>query len=349
MRWGFDYDKEVERFQWFKLEQDPKYKAELKQAYPPSTMKPENGQHARELITKYLKLLRGHVEKSIKESYDNGGRKQNTLLKGVPWEYIITVPAMWPESAQSITERCARDAGMAIHGPVKIIAEPEAAGIYALDAMGRDPGLDVGDTFVICDAGGGWVTLHSRRLCLQDPMLTRPKILRTVDLISYTVTQVEPSAVLEEAAAGTGGLCGSSFLDREFLKWLSNHVSQCPQWTQDHEEAAMETWEAEVKRNFRTAPASKNIIRCMGIPNNSSLKIKNGRLHISVSTMKQIFAPVIEQILKLVDDQIRRVQEGNHQVNAILLAGGFGKNEYLKESIQALVGKAMKVKRMPKW
>lgn len=155
MKWGLECDKEEARFQWFKLEQDPKYKAELKRKYPPLTIKPENEQQAKGLITKYLELLRGHVEKNIRESLETGGRKQNTLLKGVPWEYIITVPAMWPESAQSITERCAKDAGMANHRPVKIIAEPEAAGIYALDEMCREPGLDVGDTFLICDAGGG--------------------------------------------------------------------------------------------------------------------------------------------------------------------------------------------------
>lgn len=156
MKWGFEYNKDEERYQWFKLEQDPKYKAEqLKRAYPPLTIKPENAKQAKNLITQYLQLLRGHVETSIRESLDHGGKKASTLLKGVPWEYIITVPAMWPESAQSITEQCARDAGMAVHRPVKIIAEPEAAGIFALDQMSREPGLDVGDTFLICDAGGG--------------------------------------------------------------------------------------------------------------------------------------------------------------------------------------------------
>lgn len=155
MKWGFECDKEEAMFQWFKLEQDPKYKTELKRKYPPMTIKPENEQHAKNLITKYLELFRDHVEVSIRKSLERSGSKQNTLLKGVPWEYIITVPAMWPESAQSITEKCAKDAGMASHRPVKIIAEPEAAGVYALDEMCREPGLDVGDTFLICDAGGG--------------------------------------------------------------------------------------------------------------------------------------------------------------------------------------------------
>lgn len=176
-------------------------------------------------------------------------------------------------------------------------------------------------------------------------------MLRTVDLISYTVTQVEPSPVLEEAAAGTGGLCGSSFLDREFHKWLKGHVANCRQWNQDNTEAAMEKWEEEVKRNFTTAKDRNYIIRCLGVDDDASLNIKNKRLQISTARMKKIFAPVINQILELVDDQIQRVKANNpnRQVNTILLAGGFGKNEYLKESIQAAVGRTVRVKRMPDW
>lgn len=71
------------------------------------------------------------------------------------WEYIITVPAVWPEAAQNTTRRCAENAGMASTRPVQIITEPEAAGIYALEHMSQEIGLSEGDTFVICDAGGG--------------------------------------------------------------------------------------------------------------------------------------------------------------------------------------------------
>lgn len=163
------------------------------------------------------------------------------------------------------------------------------------------------------------------------------------------MTQIEPSPVLEEAAAGTGGLCGSSFLDRAFHKWLVTHVSNCGKWNSDLTEAAMERWESEVKRNFTTTTERKYIIHCNGVDDDPALSIKRGKLSISTSRMKKIFASVIEQILELVDDQIQRVKGGNRQVNTILLAGGFGKNEYLKERIQAAVGKTVRVKRMPDW
>lgn len=163
MTWGFACDTVRNKFQWFKLEQDPKYKTEqLEQALPAGTLRPQSEQQAKDLITQYLELLRIHVEKSVKDHLDTGGKRQSALLRDVRWEYIITVPAMWPESAQNITEKCAKEAGMAHSLPVKIIPEPEAAGIYALARMCEELELEIGDTFVICDAGGGWVLL---RLC----------------------------------------------------------------------------------------------------------------------------------------------------------------------------------------
>lgn len=156
LKWGFDYDKTKKRYEWFKLEQDPKYtKDELKRAYPATTILPGRERKLQDLITEFLRSIRKHVERSIRDSMDIGGQNRAALLRDIRWEYIITVPAMWPETAQHMTEKCAKEAGMAPNGYVQIIPEPEAAGIYALDEMCQELEIKQGDTFVICDAGGG--------------------------------------------------------------------------------------------------------------------------------------------------------------------------------------------------
>lgn len=112
----------------------------------------------------------------------------------------------------------------------------------------------------------------------------------------------------------------------------------------------MARWETEIKRNFNGNKDKKYQIPCRGISDNKSSGIEKGYLTISSSKIKRIFAPVIEKILELVKDQMKEVQgRGKGKVNAVLLAGGFGRNEYLKDSIQAAVGKAVKVKRMIDW
>ena len=95
--------------------------------------------------------------------------------------------------------------GSALH----IISEPEAAAMYALDAM--DPhNIKVGDTFVLCDAGGG-----------------------TVDLISYKVSALKPALQITETTPGSGSSCGSTFLNRIFQKYLKDKLGDDSDYDED--------------------------------------------------------------------------------------------------------------------
>ena len=89
---------------------------------------------------------------------------------------------------------------------LKIVSEPEAAAIYAFRVTHPND-IKIGDTFVLCDAGGG-----------------------TVDLISYTVSSLNPILRVEEAAPGTGKLCGGIFLNRMFEKHLVETCGSNPGW-----------------------------------------------------------------------------------------------------------------------
>ena len=108
--------------------------------------------------------------------------------------------------AQAATRLCAEAARMGAGAALHIISEPEAAALYALDAL--DPhGLKIGDTFVLCDAGGG-----------------------TVNLITYRVSSLKPVLKLAEASPGSGSLCGASFLNRGFQEYLEEKLGNLPEW-----------------------------------------------------------------------------------------------------------------------
>ena len=108
--------------------------------------------------------------------------------------------------AQAKTRACAKAAGLGKGTALHIVSEPEAAALYALDAM--DPhDLKVGNTFVLCDAGGG-----------------------TVDLITYTVSSLKPILRLREAAPGTGSMCGASFLNRKFQEFMESKFGGQNNW-----------------------------------------------------------------------------------------------------------------------
>lgn len=82
-----------------------------------------------------------------------------------------------------------------------MIQEPEAAAVAVLKDLtvhGTNVIVKPGDGILICDCGGG-----------------------TVDLITYKVTQTYPTLQFEELVVGSGGKCGSTYVDRRFLAWMS--------------------------------------------------------------------------------------------------------------------------------
>jgi uncharacterized protein YxjI len=90
---------------------------------------------------------------------------------------------------------------------------------------GLDPhGLSIGDSFILCDAGGG-----------------------TVDLISYTITVLHPILKVEEAAGGTGALCGSTFLNRRFRDFLIRKLGREAGWDDEILAEALDRFDSVVR------------------------------------------------------------------------------------------------------
>ncbi|KAK5685781.1 hypothetical protein LTR17_026936 [Elasticomyces elasticus] len=110
---------------------------------------------------------------------------------------VLTVPAVWSDTAKDATLKVAEAAGMA--ESLAMLSEPEAAAVYALQAM-QPKTLRNGHTFVLIDAGGG-----------------------TVDLISYRIVQVKPLR-LEEIAKGSGGSCSSTFINARFEQFMRERL-----------------------------------------------------------------------------------------------------------------------------
>lgn len=113
----------------------------------------------------------------------------------------------------------------------------------------------------------------------------------------------------------------------------------------------MTKWETEIKRNFTgdSGVDRKYLIPARRIDDDRTLNIRKDNLEISGTRMEKIFKPVISEIVGLVRGQLREVQKSGKTVNAVLLAGGFGRNEYLRKKIQAEVGSSVKVKKMKDW
>ena len=150
-KWGFQIPDNGQRHQWFKLGLDPAHcsgaSSALARDFPdPNAAPPEYNHSAEKLVTDYLIALRKHAEQVLRY------KLPESALNSIPIEFVITTPAVWSDLAQNKTRKCAENAGMGTGSALHIISEPEAAAMYALDAM--DPhNIKAGDTFVLCDAG----------------------------------------------------------------------------------------------------------------------------------------------------------------------------------------------------
>lgn len=205
--WGFKIPPQAKRYQWFKLDlESSPANVQFNHAidFPdPKAVSPDNERTTEVLIIDYLQALRTHFEAVFKKNLPK------SVSSTTPIEYIITVPAMWSDSAKAKTRECAEQAGMGRSETLRLVSEPEAAAIYSMRQM-RSYGLTKGDTVVICDAGGG-----------------------TVDLITYRIDACTPTLRVTEVVAGRGGKCGSCFLNRRFGAFIRRKLSGHDSWKEE--------------------------------------------------------------------------------------------------------------------
>jgi len=153
------------------------------------------GKEVVDIVADYLAKVRETAYTTMRKRY--GEVMFNSMRK----ELVVTVPAVWSERAKDQTMKAVGRAGWGAQ-KMSMVTEPEAAAIYTLRGMMESSSraeMNINDTFVLCDAGGG-----------------------TVDLISYRINQVYPSFRIEEAAVGSGDKCGATYVDKVGVLSLSS-------------------------------------------------------------------------------------------------------------------------------
>lgn len=80
-------------------------------------------------VSDYLTQLYKHTMETLTRRY---GESFMAITKV---EFVLTVPAVWSDSAKNATLQAAERAGMGDRHQLKIISEPEAAAIYTLKTI----------------------------------------------------------------------------------------------------------------------------------------------------------------------------------------------------------------------
>lgn len=122
---------------WFKilLEPDHKYAKTVQEVADANKMLEDMNKSPQDVAADYLQMLWKYTQEDIRKHKSSGWNDQATKV-------VITVPAMWSETAKLRTKRAAEAAGLP--NEVSLVSEPEAAAL----AVFRDK-LDKGDALEV--------------------------------------------------------------------------------------------------------------------------------------------------------------------------------------------------------
>ena len=77
-----------------------------------------------------------------------------------------------------------------------------------------------------------------------------------------------------------------------------------------------------------------------GLVDNAQQGVRRGKFSLGGPEIVQIFSPVLDEVIALVNGQITSTKR---EVKAVLLVGGFGESAYLRESLREAVGSKVEI------
>ncbi|KFY82655.1 hypothetical protein V498_08516 [Pseudogymnoascus sp. VKM F-4517 (FW-2822)] len=258
---------------------------------------------AADFIKAIYEYALSEISKEVPKSYMELCQKQ----------FVLSVPAVWSDAAKNATLQAAKQAGLF---PVTLIKEPEAAALHTLHDLGFS--LKIGDAFVICDAGGG-----------------------TVDLISYEVETTTPRLKLKELVPGSGGMAGSLGLNKRFEEAVKNLIGDEEFFRLRKTKAwfrANTQFDREIKTSFLGKPSEEYFVNfpMADLEDDPQNGLDSNCWRLTGSDVKMMFAPLITDILRLINEQVNEVKlkQPKNGITGIFLVGGFGGSQYLKSCVE---------------
>ncbi|KAH6869247.1 hypothetical protein B0T10DRAFT_418756 [Thelonectria olida] len=312
-KWGYQVTPDMVPMKWFKLlllHDDDVARDEIRNSKPiqhtRAQLRLPNAPTATTVVGLYLRKLWKHTYVTLKTKLD---------IDNLPLRVAITVPAIWPPYAQKAMREAAEIAGITDERDIgattlELVQEPEAAGLSILFERSDLPEIQAGESFVVCDAGGG-----------------------TVDVLSYTVVSERPFQ-LKECVKGDGKLSGAVRIDEAFEAHL-NAKTRLRLQSLDQAEYntfVIEDWERGAKRNFSNDKEPRQFF--LRPPSKAYKKMDRLRgkdsFSISSEEMKTFFSKSLTGIRGLVNEQYKQIERKTGKPpKKILLVGGLGSSLYI--------------------
>ncbi|OJJ42093.1 hypothetical protein ASPZODRAFT_126134 [Penicilliopsis zonata CBS 506.65] len=324
--WGYQVVPKMKAYTWTKLLLDPQSshisQSRGRDPIEDGLMKiPAFKADARDVCTDYLAEIYKYTISYLER------RLTREVLRETTLEFWFTTPAIWSDKARHDTYQAASRAGFDSRpmDEINMITEPEAAAISTLNSFSKSDSnpVNIGDGLLICDCGGG-----------------------TVDIITYLVTHMQPNLEFEELLVGTGGKCGSTYIDRNFHKWMSAKFGSSFDKMKFEKKGPgshfMKDFEAE-KRDFGVSGTMDKTFEIdlvmPGMTDSENYNSEDGVVMFTSADMKSFFQPVTDEIKRLLKDQLRQLRhKSSVKIKTLILVGGFGDSPWLNDTLTVWCG-----------
>ncbi|XP_052269581.1 heat shock 70 kDa protein 12A-like isoform X2 [Dreissena polymorpha] len=253
-------------------------------------------------------------------------------------KWVVTIPAIWTDSAKSIMREAARQANIR-DSNLTIALEPECAAIYCqklphgqflVTAKNLDKkyAFEPGSTVMVVDMGGG-----------------------TVDI---TTVEVNADSSLKHVHKSGGGAWGGMRVNDEVFNMLlgvfGHEIFDVFQVKNKMDfidmQMDVETQKRQVgphneQEYFRVQISQELVLLFKQIKGEkfkevleaSGLSFMNSRLYIPIQKVFAFFNIVIKDICEFITDILEQMQL-IHQVTAVVVVGGFANSNYVTDAIR---------------
>ncbi|KAH8694162.1 hypothetical protein BGW36DRAFT_430185 [Talaromyces proteolyticus] len=324
--WGYAVKSSSEAYTWFKLglsQTQRKHRLDdqlLSEEI--SEIKCPDGRSYKSVAIDYLQKLYAYILSAIEDELGEATFSQ------VAFHFVLATPAGWPDFDRQNIKNCAKAAGFGARESDKIsmVSEPEAAAICVFHTystkLGSECPLKPESNVMIVDMGGG-----------------------TVDLITYTVKNLKPFEV-EEACVGSGAKCGSTSINRQFLKFMESRFGDQfknkPQKDIGLKSKLMNGFE-DIKRMFTEDADSQRVPFPLEWDNADQYDTDNQEIILTNEELRSMFDPMVKNIFELIQGQVEEAKkETNTPITTIILCGGLAESKYIRFKIKAFCNEYLK-------
>lgn len=274
----------------------------------------------RERISLPASVIFAHTITALKTHFENSAENRGVVFKPENVLYVLTVPAIWSESAKTFMKKAAIKAGIAEY-QILLALEPEAAALYCKNLPDRmlTAAFETGTKYMVLDMGGG-----------------------TVDIVVHKIME---DGTLAEVYKASGGDWGGTIVDAQFKEFVGGLLENKECFEKLWELAPLDALDFERDFEAKKRQISSNMRGNIRLQLPSRLKqfantevqdqhkrtLTFAHMYVQNEQFKSFFTTAKDKIIGILKDILVELET----IDFIIFVGGFSGSKFLTDEIKS--------------